>query len=79
MWGSLGGGLRMLVGCDLTWMVFGCGFTKGLGACSAYVAKLWGVLEGLKMARVCGVRKLEIHIDSMVVVTSINAGKGGTA
>ena len=27
-----------------------CGFSKWLGVCSAYVAELWGVMEGLKMA-----------------------------
>jgi hypothetical protein len=27
------------------------GFAKNLGICSAYVAELWGVLEGLMNAR----------------------------
>jgi hypothetical protein len=28
-----------------------CGFSKGLGVCSPYVAELWRVVEGLKLAR----------------------------
>lgn len=28
-----------------------CGFSKWLRVCSAYVAEVWGVLEGLKMAQ----------------------------
>jgi hypothetical protein len=27
------------------------GFAKNLGVCSAYVAKLWGVLEGFRCAK----------------------------
>lgn len=30
------------------------GFAKHLGVCSTYVAELWGVLEGLNMARTFG-------------------------
>jgi hypothetical protein len=33
-----------------------CGFAKSLGTCNAFVAELWGVLEGLNLARVQGVR-----------------------
>jgi ribonuclease HI len=54
-----------------------CGFSKGLGSCSAYVAELWGVFEGLKLARSNGYRKVELHIDSSSVVSSISRDQGG--
>ncbi|PNX57473.1 histone H2A, partial [Trifolium pratense] len=49
------------------------GFAKGLGLCSAFVAELWGVLEGLKYVRRLGFRKVELHIDSKVVVQVVGA------
>jgi ribonuclease HI len=52
------------------------GFAKHLGKCSAYVAELWGVLEGLQYAWQLGYRKLEINVDSIVVVQVLK--KGGT-
>jgi ribonuclease HI len=54
-----------------------CGFSKGLGSCSAYVAELWGVFEGLKLARSHGYRKVELHIDSSSVISSISRDQGG--
>jgi len=54
-----------------------CGFSKWLGVCSAYVAELWGVLEGLKMARERGFHKVELDVDSKVVVSNLVDGKGG--
>ncbi|PNX61102.1 ribonuclease H, partial [Trifolium pratense] len=44
------------------------GFAKFVGAGSAFVAELWGVLEGLKLARRKGFRKVEVNIDSSSVV-----------
>jgi ribonuclease HI len=47
------------------------GFSKFVGSCSACVAELWGVLEGLKYAWNLGFRLVELHIDSQVVVKII--------
>jgi hypothetical protein len=44
------------------------GFAKGVGNCSAFMAELWGVFEGLALAKRMGLRKIELHIDSAVVV-----------
>ncbi|PNX90324.1 ribonuclease H, partial [Trifolium pratense] len=43
------------------------GFAKNLGLCSAYVAELWGVFEGLKYAIQKGYNKIEVNVDYMVV------------
>jgi hypothetical protein len=55
-----------------------CGFSKGLGVCSAYVAELWGVFEGLKLALCYGFLRVEVHVDSQVVVNTISFAKGGS-
>jgi ribonuclease HI len=39
---------------------------------------LWGVFEGLKLARSHGYHKVELHIDSSSVVSSISSDQGGT-
>jgi ribonuclease HI len=44
------------------------GFAQCLGLCSAFVAELWGVLEGLWCVRRLGFLKIELHIDSIAVV-----------
>jgi ribonuclease HI len=49
------------------------GFAKGVGDCSAFVAELWGVFEGLSLAKRMGFRKIELHIDSVAVVHVISA------
>ncbi|MCH98804.1 ribonuclease H protein, partial [Trifolium medium] len=33
------------------------GFAKGVGECSAFIAELWGVFEGLSLAKRMGFRK----------------------
>ncbi|GAU36087.1 hypothetical protein TSUD_276980 [Trifolium subterraneum] len=43
------------------------GFAKNLGICSAYVAKLWGVVEGLRCVRSLGFNRIELNVDSSVV------------
>jgi len=50
-----------------------------LGCCSAYIAELWGVFEGLKIASSCGIQKLDLHVDSSAVVSTITSTKGGSA
>ncbi|CAJ2679356.1 unnamed protein product [Trifolium pratense] len=44
------------------------GFAKGVGLCSAFVAELWGVLEGLRYVHRMGLVKVELNIDSEAVV-----------
>jgi ribonuclease HI len=41
--------------------------TKNLGMCSAYVAELWGVFEGLRYARSLGFNRVELNVDSSIV------------
>ena len=66
---------RVLRGNNGEWI---CGFSKGLGACSAYVAELWGVFEGLKLALSHGFLRVELLVDSQVVVNTISFAKGGS-
>jgi hypothetical protein len=40
------------------------GFSKFIGLGNAYLAELWGVLEGLKLARRLNFRAVELNIDS---------------
>jgi ribonuclease HI len=51
------------------------GFAKGVGTCSAFVAELWGVFEGLKFAKRLGFMAIELNIDSSVVVQVIKTGR----
>ncbi|PNX60381.1 ribonuclease H, partial [Trifolium pratense] len=46
-----------------------------LGTCNAFVTELWGVLEGLNLARVKGYRAVKLCIDSDVVVKVLKDGK----
>jgi ribonuclease HI len=57
------------------WIV---GFAKNLGTTNAYIAELWGLYEGLKLANNSGVHQLEVQMDSSIVVTSIQHGKIGS-
>ncbi|MCI05125.1 ribonuclease H protein [Trifolium medium] len=54
------------------------GFSKFIGNINAYVAELWGVLEGLKIARRLNFRALELHVDSVVVVQAISGNGHGS-
>jgi hypothetical protein len=49
------------------------GFSKYIGIGSAYLAELWGVLEGLMYVRQLQFRFIELHIDSLVVVQTITS------
>ncbi|PNX90279.1 nucleic acid binding protein [Trifolium pratense] len=55
------------------------GFSKYIGQCSAFVAELWGVFEGLKLAQAKGFEKVEICVHSHAVINSIKNGDGGNA
>jgi ribonuclease HI len=55
------------------------GFSKIIGRGEAYTAELWGVLEGMKLARRMNFNRVEVRIDSVEVVEDINhnrASKG---
>ncbi|MCH79931.1 ribonuclease H protein, partial [Trifolium medium] len=49
------------------------GFVKGVGSCSAFVAELWGVLEGLCLASRMGFTNVELSINSQAIVHVIQA------
>jgi ribonuclease HI len=51
------------------------GFAKGVGYCNAFVAELWGVLEGLSLAQRLGFDRVELSIDSKAVVHVISTEK----
>ncbi|PNX95557.1 ribonuclease H [Trifolium pratense] len=51
------------------------GFAKGVGQCSAFVAELWGVLEGLLLAKRLGFSTVELSIDSKAVVHVVISGR----
>jgi ribonuclease HI len=55
------------------------GFAKGVGLCSAFVAELWGVYEGLRQAYRLGFRKVELNIDSEAVVRVLKKGSSTSA
>jgi ribonuclease HI len=52
-----------------------CGFAKALGPSNAFVAELWGVLEGLSIAKAHNINKLEVQIDSTVVLQCLTSSK----
>lgn len=56
------------------WVV---GFVRNLGIASAYVAKSWGVLEGVTLARQRVIDFLEINVDSKVVVDGLKGDRQG--
>ncbi|GAU31911.1 hypothetical protein TSUD_270960 [Trifolium subterraneum] len=51
------------------------GFAKCVGMCNAFIAEMWGVLEGLRYVRRLGFRKVELNIDSAAVVQVIKTGR----
>ncbi|GAU30840.1 hypothetical protein TSUD_267600 [Trifolium subterraneum] len=51
------------------------GFFKGVGYCNAFVAELWGVLEGLSLVRRLGFDRVELSVDSKAVVQVISTEK----
>ncbi|MCH94217.1 ribonuclease H protein, partial [Trifolium medium] len=50
-------------------------FAKYIGKSSAFVAEMWGVVEGLRLAKRMGFRKVELNVDSETVVNAIRSGK----
>lgn len=47
-------------------------FAKLLGQCNVFISKLWGLHEYLKLTLYLGFRKVEINVDSIMVVHSID-------
>jgi ribonuclease HI len=45
-----------------------------VGLCNAFVAELWGVLEGLRYVRRMGFQKVELNVDSAAVVQVVKTG-----
>ncbi|CAA7012925.1 unnamed protein product [Microthlaspi erraticum] len=52
------------------------GFALNIGSCTAPLAELWGVYYGLYIAWERGVRRLEVEIDSELVVGFLQTGIG---
>lgn len=44
------------------------GYTKSLGYCNAYIAELWGVYEGLCLAKARGLVNILVELDSLQIV-----------
>lgn len=54
-----------------------CGFSKCLGYCSAHVAELWGVYQGLMLAKSKDYNQLIVEIDSKQIVSNIHNKEKG--
>lgn len=50
--------------CTGTWL---CGFSCNIGSCNAFLAEIWGVLEGLHLALAQGFTRVILQVDSAVV------------
>jgi ribonuclease HI len=48
------------------------GFSKFLGSTTAYMAEVWGLYEGLSLARSLGIERLEVQVDSEALVKATN-------
>ncbi|KAL4330206.1 hypothetical protein AHAS_Ahas13G0376900 [Arachis hypogaea] len=48
------------------------GLTHTIGNCSAFIAELWGVVQGLNLARRLGMKKIMVECDSEGVVKLLN-------
>nr|ABN08768.1 Polynucleotidyl transferase, Ribonuclease H fold [Medicago truncatula] len=54
------------------------GFSHNLSRCNAYLSELCGVFDGLQIARERGFSKVELHVDSSVVVWTLQTTKDGS-
>lgn len=48
-------------------------FYKGVGLCSAFRAELWGVFQSLSLFRRLGSRKVELSVNSILIVKSLKS------
>ncbi|GAU35135.1 hypothetical protein TSUD_394600 [Trifolium subterraneum] len=53
-------------------------FTKALRGTTAYMAELWGIYEGLRLAQRRELIRLELHTDSQITVQSLQDNKRGS-
>jgi ribonuclease HI len=67
---------EVLRGSDGEWLG---GFAKFIGRRCAIEAEIWGVLEGLQHARRLNFRKVELNVDSLLVMKTINSDKSGSS
>jgi len=74
--GSIAGCGGLIRGSEGEWLA---GFSKFLGKCNAFIAELWGVLEGLRCAKRMGFTAVELNVDSLVVVNIVTSGKESNA
>jgi ribonuclease HI len=51
---------------------------KKLSRCNAYIVELCGVYDGFCLARNKGVKKVKVHVDSSIVVHTLNNTIGGS-
>jgi hypothetical protein len=54
------------------------GFAKALGDTTTYMAGLWGIYEGLRLAQRRGVTRLELRTDSQVIAQSLKDSTSGS-
>lgn len=54
------------------------GFAKFVGQATTFVAELWGVYEGLSLARAIRFMEEELQVDSEVVVQSLEGDSIGS-
>jgi ribonuclease HI len=69
--GNIAGCGGIIRGSDGEWIG---GFAKFIGDCSAFVAELWGVLEGLRYVRRMGYTAVELNVDCVSVEKTIKEG-----
>lgn len=58
------------------------GCTRNLGACSAFMAEIWGILAGLRLAKKMQMTRVVVECDSLAavqVIKSTNNGGDGTS
>lgn len=54
------------------------GFARRLISATAYEAELWGVWEGLNLARTSGYKKVELRIDSLFIFQNLRSISRGS-
>jgi ribonuclease HI len=55
-----------------------CGYAAALGPCSAFVAELWGIFEGMKLAKSRNIPRLEVQVDSTAVLQCLSSANNGS-
>lgn len=56
-----------------------CGFYKYIVRTNTYMAKLWGILQGLKIAKDRGFTHIVLQSDSQYAISAIKGDKFGVA